>query len=112
VRSLASYKNGDWHLVIARFSPAGQYLMVDGESVADDPTSTADESFAGYWRFGEAAISSLAPTLGEPAATSNLIAGTLDEIRVSSAPASDAWARLAFATERPDGHAVTCQMVP
>ena len=112
VRSLASYRDDTWHLLVARFSTSGQYLMVDGESVADDPTSTTAESFGGYWRFGEAPIPSPSPASGEPAATSSFMAGIIDEIRVSSEPASDAWVRLAFATERLDGHAVSYQMVP
>jgi hypothetical protein len=112
VRSLADYRDDTWHLLVARFSPAGQYLMVDGESVADDPTSTAVESFGGYWRFGDAPIPSPSPAQGEPAATSSFLAGVVDEIRVSSEAASDARVRLAFATEWPDGHAVTYQMVP
>jgi hypothetical protein len=112
VRSLTGYSDGRWHLLHARFSTAGQYLMVDGESVADDPTSTTAESFGGYWLFGAAPIPSPSPASDEPTATSSSFAGIIDEIRVSSEPASDARIRLAFATERPDGHAVTYQMVP
>jgi hypothetical protein len=110
VQSLASYSDDAWHFLVARFSGTGQYLMIDGDSVADDPTSTTVDSYSGYWRFGQAPIQSLSG-LYEPK-QSNLFAGAIDEIRVSSEKQSDAWIRLAFATQHPDGHVVTYEALP
>jgi hypothetical protein len=112
LRSLASYRDDAWHLLVARFSGSGQYLMVDGESVADDPTSTEGDSYSGYWRFGEVPLQLFSSSSDKTGVQSNFIAGDIDEARVSSRAESDAWIKLSFATQRPDGHAVTYQMVP
>ena len=110
VRSLAGYNKDDWHFLVARFSNAGQYLMVDGESVADDPTSTSADGYAGYWRFGEAPIQSMSVSY-EPG-QDNYFAGALDEIRVSSETESDARVKLTYAIERLQGHVLTYESVP
>jgi hypothetical protein len=101
--SLTSYKDGKWHFIAARFSSAGQYLFVDGESVADDPTMTSADTYSGYWRFGEE------PT---PASTSNYLSGSVDEARISTHELSDAWIKLSYATQRPDATAVVYSARP
>ena len=112
LKTLSAYNDGGWHLVAARFSSAGQYLMVDGESVSDDPTSTSVDSYTGYWRFGEAPILSLPVSEDDAIADDNFIAGAVDEMRVSPEALGDAWVKLSWATERPGSTAVTYQMVP
>ncbi len=102
VSSLTGYNDGAWHLVVARFSDSGQYLMVDGESIADDPTSSGGETYNRYWRFGEEPLSS-SPAVGIDASVpaGNFFSGTLDEIRITNDEPSDAWIKLAYATQRP-----------
>lgn len=95
--SLTSYNDGQWHFVAARFSSAGQYLFVDGESVADDPTLTSADAYSGFWRFGEEPA---------PAGTSYYVSGSLDEVRISTDELSDAWIKLSHATQRPGANAV------
>jgi len=46
------YNDGRWHFVVASLSPtAGMTLLVDGQLVGQNPT-TSDESYSGYWRVG------------------------------------------------------------
>lgn len=95
--SLTSYNDDRWHFIAARFSRAGQYLFVDGESVADDSTLTSADAYPGFWRFGEE------PT---PAGTSYYISGSMDEARISTDELSAAWIKLSYATQRPGANAV------
>ena len=107
VTSLASYNDGQWHFVVARLSGTGQYLFVDGESVADDPTMTSADSHDGYWRFGEEPLPSSptdAPDAG--ASTGAFFDGTIDEARVALGEPSDAWIKLSYATQRKNTTAV------
>jgi hypothetical protein len=102
ITSLTRYDDSAWHFVTARLSDSGQYLFVDGESVAENPTLTAaDPSQDNVWRFGQLPG---VPAAGIP---STYFAGVLDEIRVSDVAESDAWIKLAYATQRPGGSAVT-----
>jgi hypothetical protein len=107
VTSLTGYSDDQWHFIVARFSSAGQYLFVDGESVADDPTMTSADSYSGSWRFG--AVADPAPP-ADPAdaapAIGNYFAGTIDEARISTVEPSEAWIKLSYATQRPDATAV------
>jgi Uncharacterized conserved protein len=107
VTSLASYDDGQWHFIVARFSSSGQYLFVDGDSVADDPTMTGADSYEGYWRFGEeptTAPSAVAPDAA--VSTGDFISGSIDETRVTTDETSDAWIKLSYATQRPGAAAV------
>ena len=105
--SLTGYNDGAWHLVVARFSGSGQYLMVDGESIADDPTSSGGETYNRYWRFGEEPLSSSpAVAIDASVPAGNFFSGTLDEIRITNDEPSDAWIKLAYATQRPGATAV------
>jgi len=102
VASLTGYSDDAWHHVVARSSGSGQYLFVDGESIADDPTRSGANSFSGSWCFGE-----------DPTdAPDGHFAGTVDEIQVFGSEPSDAWIKLAYATQRPDGSVLTYQRLP
>ena len=105
--SLASYSDAKWHFIVARFSSSGQYLFVDGESVADDPTLTSADAYSGYWCFGEELA--LPPTENDaeaPVIAGQYISGTIDEASVSTDELSDAWIKLSYATQRPGATAV------
>jgi hypothetical protein len=108
VTSLASYNDDKWHFIVARFSTSGQYLFVDGETVADDPTMTSPDAYnSGSWRFG--AVTELAPPADAPDAaitTVSYFTGTIDETRISTDEPSDAWIKLSYATQRLDATAV------
>ena len=113
VSSLVSFNDGDWHQVVARFAGSGQYLFADGESVADDQSDSGTDPLAGYWRFGEEPLASQTSATTDAAVPAgNFFAGSLDEIRVSTDEASDAWIRLAYATQRPDATAVSYRRMP
>jgi hypothetical protein len=113
VSTLTGYNDGAWHLVVARLSSGGQYLFVDGEPVADDPTSSGADPDDGYWRFGEEPLSSPPPATTDAAVpTGNFFSGALDEIRVTTDEPSDARIKLAYATQRPGANAVSYQPVP
>jgi biopolymer transport protein ExbB len=98
VSSLESYSDDQWHFIVAQLSSSGQYLFVDGEAVADDPATTNADTYLGFWRFGEA------PATEDSAG--DFFSGSLDEARITLAPLSDAWIKLAYATQRPDATAV------
>ena len=108
VTSLTRYNDGLWHFVVARFSSSGQYLFVDGEAVADDPTMTSADGYnSGSWRFG--AITEPPPP-AEPTdaamAAGDYFTGTIDEARINTNEPSDAWIKLSYATQRPGTAAV------
>jgi hypothetical protein len=98
VSSLESYSDDQWHFIVAQLSSSGQYLFVDGEAVADDPATTSADTYLGFWRFGES------PATEDN--TGDFISGSLDEARITIALLSDAWIKLAYATQRPDATAV------
>jgi hypothetical protein len=113
VSTLTGYNDGAWHLIVARLSSGGQYLFVDGEPVADDPTHSGEDSYNGYWRFGEEPLPSPPPATTDAAVpTGNFFSGALDEIRVTTDEPSDARIKLAYATQRPGTNAVSYQPVP
>jgi biopolymer transport protein ExbB len=102
ITSPTSYDDHAWHFATARLSPSGQYLFVDGESVARNPALTsADSSQDSVWRFGQL------PGVAAAGVPSAYFAGVLDEIRVSGNEESAAWIKLAYATQRPGSSAVT-----
>ena len=105
--SLARYNDGVWHLIAARFSQSGQYLFVDGEVVADDPTMTQADNYQGFWRLGEEPVAPVqSGTADAGVASSNYISASLDEASVSTRELSDAWIKLAYATQRPGATAL------
>ena len=107
VSSLEGYGDNKWHFIVARFSSSGQYLFVDGESVADDPTTTSADAYIGFWRFGEEPATS-PPSHAPDAAvsTGDFIFGSIDEARIATDELSDAWIKLSYATQRPGATAV------
>ena len=113
VTSLASYNDGGWHFITARFSASGQYLFVDGEAVADDTTLTSADAYQGFWRFGEEPAA--APTEGASdsgVSSGYYIVGMIDEARVSTSELSDDWIKLSYATQRPGATAVIYPTLP
>jgi hypothetical protein len=102
VTSLLGYNDDVWHFVVARFSDSGQYLFVDGEAVADDPTMTRADSYSGYWRFGQEPSS---PS-DASSPTAPYFTGIIDEARISADEPSDAWIKLSYATQLPRPSAV------
>ncbi len=78
INSPATYRDGNWHHVVAGEGPVGLQLFVDGALVASDPTTTVAQFVrSGYWRLGNDSLS------GWPSApaTGNF-AGSLDEVAV------------------------------
>jgi hypothetical protein len=113
VTSLASYNDGRWHVITARFSASGQYLFVDGEAVADDPSLTSADSYSGFWRFGEEpAASPPGGASDTDISTGYYISGLIDEARVSTSELSDDWIKLSYATQRPGANAVIYDVRP
>jgi hypothetical protein len=113
VSSLTGYNDGAWHHVVARFSNNGQYLFVDGEAIADDPTRSGTTSVNGSWCFGQDPVAVSQAGKGDAASrVASSYAGSLDEIRLATSAPSDAWIKLAHATQRPDVTAVRYQHLP
>jgi hypothetical protein len=113
VTSLASYNDGRWHFITARFSAAGQYLFVDGEAAADDITLTSADSYQGFWRFGEEPAAAPAEGASDTGDSSGYyISGLIDEARVSTSELSDDWIKLSYATQRPGATAVIFPALP
>jgi hypothetical protein len=112
VASVTSYNDGAWHMVVARLSANGEYLFVDGESVADAPSVGSADNYSGYWRFGQEPIASPPPDVDAAVPAGNYFVGALDEIRVSARETSDAGIKLAYATQRPGANAVVFARLP
>lgn len=49
--SPSAYNDNNWHSVVARLSPAGMFLFVDGVLVNSN-TNTTTASFTGFWNVG------------------------------------------------------------
>jgi biopolymer transport protein ExbB len=107
VASLTGYHDGAWHLAVARVSAAGLYLFVDGEPVADDPGVRSTAYASGHWRLGGAI-----PAWTTDPAPAHRFQGVLDEVRITGVEESDAWIKLAYATQRPGATAVSYQRIP
>lgn len=73
----STYRDGQWHHVVAQQSASGMQLFVDGVEVASNGVATADQ-YSGYWRLGGDTTWE-----GDP-----FWVGTLDEPAVYSAPLS------------------------
>ena len=102
VSSLEGYGDGQWHFIVARFSRSGQYLFVDGESIADDPATTSADAYQGFWRFGqEPALATPSTAPDAAVSTGDFISGSIDEIRIATDERSEAWIKLSYATQLP-----------
>lgn len=96
VSSTRSYNDGQWHHVAGRLSPEGQFLFLDGESVASDPTVRESSHFLGFWRIGYDNFGNW-----DDLPRSHWFQGALDEVRVARAAWSDAFIKLAFENQKP-----------
>lgn len=76
ITSPGTYRDGNWHHVVAAVGPAGMRLYVDGAQVAASAT-TATASYTGFPRVAYDSV-----TLWPSNPTSNYFAGTLDEVAV------------------------------
>jgi PKD repeat protein len=74
-----SYNDGAWHHVVATQGPAGMSLYVDGELVATNPQTQA-QNYTGYWRVGGDRV--------WDGASSPYLAGALDEAAIYTAAMS------------------------
>ncbi|WP_067196927.1 PKD domain-containing protein [Microbacterium sp. XT11] len=93
ISTTSAYNDGKWHHVVAMVSPAGMALYVDGKIAAQDASvSSAQKSYAGYWRIGYDTLS------GWPSApTSAAFSGTIDEFAVYPSALSAAQVATHFA---------------
>ena len=107
VASLTGYNDDAWHLAVARVSAAGLYLFLDGEPVADDPGIRSAAYASGYWRIADGVPMSATDT-----GAGRRFQGALDEIRILGGEESDAWIKLAYATQRPGATAVRYERIP
>ncbi|MGP7960308.1 LamG-like jellyroll fold domain-containing protein [Sanguibacter sp. A247] len=78
--SADAYNDGQWHHVVSSLGSQGMRLYVDGELVATNPQTHA-ENYSGWWRVGRD------NTWGSTAQT---LAGTIDEVAVYGRQLSDA----------------------
>ena len=94
ILSPSTYRNGQWHHVVATLSTAGMKLYVDGvlrASRAD--VITAEHLARGYWRVGGDTVS------GWPSApSSTTFNGDIDEVAIYKRPLSDAEVAAHYAT--------------
>ncbi len=72
-----AYNDGGWHHVVSTLGDDGMSLYVDGELVATNPNTVA-QAYSGYWRVGGDRVWG--------GASSNYLAGDLDEVAVYSRP--------------------------
>ncbi|ANS79788.1 Chitinase [Serinicoccus hydrothermalis] len=72
-----AYNDGEWHHVVSTLGDGGMSLYVDGELVATNPNTVA-QAYSGYWRVGGDRVWG--------GASSNYLAGDLDEVAVYSRP--------------------------
>jgi Concanavalin A-like lectin/glucanases superfamily len=82
LRSEQAYNDNQWHHVVATQGPAGMQLYVDGQSVASNSVTTA-QNYAGVWHVGG---DNLAFWPNNP--TSRYFRGQIDETAVYDAPLS------------------------
>jgi PKD repeat protein len=75
IDSAKSYNDGAWHYLVAQQGPAGMKMYVDNQLIGTNPQTWAVDH-TGYWRVGGDR------TWG--GATSNYLAGSVDEIAVYS----------------------------
>jgi hypothetical protein len=96
VSSTLAYNDGQWHYVAGRLGPEGQFLFLDGEPIASDPTVHESSHFSGFWRIGYDNFGNW-----ENLPRSHWFQGDLDEVRVTRADWSDAFIKLAYKNQKP-----------
>jgi hypothetical protein len=96
VGSTRAYNDGQWHHVAARLSSEGQFLFLDGEPVASDPSVRESSHFAGFWRIG---YDNFGNWSNLP--RSHWFQGVLDEVRVTRAAWSEGFIRLTYENQKP-----------
>ena len=77
INSPASYRDNQWHHVVATLGSDGMKLYVDGNQVAANANVKKAQVYRGYWRIGGDQLSSWPSTHAREAITANL-----DEIAV------------------------------
>ena len=77
INSPASYRDNQWHHVVATLGSDGMKLYVDGSQVAANANVKKAQVYRGYWRIGGDQLSSWPSTHTREAITANL-----DEIAV------------------------------
>lgn len=75
IASPATYRDGQWHHVVATLGSGGMRLYVDGAQVASRSTVTTGRTYTGMWRIGG---DTLAGWPSRP--TSDWFAGSIDEV--------------------------------
>jgi len=79
--SPGTYNDGQWHHVVATQGPAGMTLYLDGQNVATNP-QTAAQDYVGYWRVGGDTSWSGAPYFGGQIADVAIYTGVLSAATV------------------------------
>ena len=77
INSLGSYRDDNWHHVVATLGADGMKLYVDGALVASNASYTKAQVFRGYWRVGGDRLSSW-----PSAPTREAITAQIDEVAV------------------------------
>ena len=77
INSPPTYRDNQWHHVVATLGADGMKLYVDGNQVAANANVTKAQVYRGYWRIGSDRLSSWPSTPNREAITANL-----DEIAV------------------------------
>ncbi len=96
ITSGSAYNDGNWHFAVERMSGAGEFLFVDGASVASNTAYVTTENTNGYWRFGQG------NTDWSPNPTSQYINATLDEATICHTDLSADWIKLSYQNQRRD----------
>lgn len=58
IRSSGTYRDGQWHHVVASMGAGGMALYVDGLKIGSRTDTTAGQSYTGYWRIGGDSLNS------------------------------------------------------
>ena len=77
ITSPDSYRDNEWHHMVATQGSDGMKLYVDGTLVASNPSFTVAEAYRGYWRIGGDNIRSWPDR-----PTSDYFAGSIDEVAI------------------------------
>jgi hypothetical protein len=102
VSSTSSYNDGAWHYAVARTSPLGLFLFVDGLPVASNTSYFSGENTTGYWRAGWGELGAWSP------APSNLyFTGHLDEITINHGELSADWIKFAYYNQKQNSTVLT-----
>lgn len=92
------FADGAWHHVAATMDPAaGMALYLDGARAAANADAPHAEDIRGFWVLGGGTLNAWSPSIG----ARTLFNGCLDEAGAQSAVRSDAWIKLAHASQAP-----------